>query len=236
MRVRRRYQKWLWSSPTINEPEVTTLLRSWSRGNMGTLANKVLARAVSILNLPFIDLSHGYATNSKWHQGLIIHLASILRPRVYLELGIFKCGLFNRMIPFAEQLIGVDANPEAGTHMAKSPKVRFVASTTSNFARHLRSEPISIDMIFIDADHSREAVEQDFVNFFPFVKPHGLILLHDTHPMDKAATSPERCGDAYQAIESLSRKFEQFEMMTLPWHPGLTLCRKRTAQLAWQER
>src|SRR5437879_2763365 len=107
---------------------------------MGKLANKIFARAVSKLNLPFVDLSSGYANNSKWHQGLIIHLASILRPRVYLELGIFKCGLFNRMIQFAEQV-----------------------------------------------------------------------------------------------IESLSRKSEQFEMMTLPWHPGLTLCRKRTAQLAWQE-
>jgi len=202
---------------------------------MGKLANKIFARAVSKLNLPFVDLSNGYANNSKWHQGLIIHLASILRPRVYLELGIFKCGLFNRMIPFAEQLIGVDANPEAGNHMARSSKVRFVATTTSNFAQRLRNEPISIDMIFIDADHSREAVEEDFANFFPFVKPHGLILLHDTHPLDKAATSQERCGDGYQAIEGLSRKSEQFEMMTLPWHPGLTLCRKRTAQLAWQE-
>jgi len=202
---------------------------------MGTLANKIFARVVSRLNLPFLDLSHGYTNNSKWHQGLIIHLASILRPRVYVELGIFKCGLFNRMIPFAEQLIGVDANPEAGNHMARSPKVRFVATTTSDFAQHLRNEPLSIDMMFIDADHSREAVEEDFVNFFPFVKPHGLILLHDTHPMDTAATSQDRCGDGYQTIERLSRKSEQFEMMTLPWHPGLTLCRKRTAQLAWQE-
>src|SRR5438445_8144802 len=158
---------------------------------MGKLANKIFARAVSKLNLPFVDLSSGYANNSKWHQGLIIHLASILRPRVYLELGIFKCGLFNRMIPFAEQLIGVDANPDAGTHMAKSPKVRFVASTTSNFARHLRNEPISIDMMFIDADHSLEAVEEDFAKFFPFVKSHGLILLHNTPPKDNAATSQE---------------------------------------------
>src|SRR5438105_15400632 len=106
---------------------------------MGKLANKIFARAVSKLNLPFVDLSSGYANNSKWHQGLIIHLASILRPRVYLELGICKCGLFNRMIPLAEQLIGVDANPEAANHMARSSTVRFVATTTSSFPQDRRN-------------------------------------------------------------------------------------------------
>src|SRR5207244_12976469 len=103
---------------------------------MGKLANKIFARAVSKLNLPFVDLSNGYANNSKWHQGLIIHLGSILRPRVYLELGVFKCGWFNRMITFAEQLICVHATPEAGKHMAKSPNVRMVDSTTCNLSHH----------------------------------------------------------------------------------------------------
>jgi len=91
-------------------------------------------------------------------------------------------------------------------------------------------------MIFIDADHSQAAVEEEFWNFFPFVAPHGLILLHDTHPIDEAATIPARCGDAYKTIERLSKQTDQFEMVTLPLHPGLTLCRKRTTQLAWQER
>src|SRR5882762_3660024 len=68
IRARRRYQRWLWSSPNINEVETTrnqNPLLSYLRGNMGKLANKIFARAVSKLNLPFVDLSNGYANNSK---------------------------------------------------------------------------------------------------------------------------------------------------------------------------
>jgi predicted O-methyltransferase YrrM len=200
-------------------------------GKVHRLASRIMRR----LNGQLIDVSHAGTDDSKWHQGLIIHLASIMRPKVYLELGIFRCGLFNQMVPFADRLIGVDANPEAGRYMTKSPKTSFIAATTSEFARQLRENPIAIDMAFIDADHSREAVLEDFRGVFPFVVQHGLILLHDTHPVDEAATDPARCGDGYQAIAQLSRMTDEFEMMTLPRHPGLTLCRKRTAQLSWQE-
>lgn len=46
------------------------------------------------------------------------HLASIVRPKVYVELGILQCALFNRVINFAEQLIGVDINEDAGKYMS----------------------------------------------------------------------------------------------------------------------
>jgi hypothetical protein len=194
-----------------------------------------VSRLLRRLNLPVVDLSANLAGDPKWHQDMIIHLASILKPKTYVELGIFHCGLFNRMIHYAQDAIGVDANPEAERYMARSPKARFVSATTSGFAEQLRRSPIDIDLLFIDADHSKEAVAEDFANFLPFVRPHGVILLHDTHPQDAAATDPERCGDGYLAIRQLSKQTGVFEMMTLPVHPGLTLCRKRQSQLSWQE-
>lgn len=45
-------------------------------------------------------------------------------------------------------------------------------------------------MLFIDADHSKEAVLQDFRGFFPFVAPYGLILLHDSHPGKEGMMHP----------------------------------------------
>ena len=202
---------------------------------MKGLAHRLVSRVLRRLNAPFIDVSQSGESDPKWHQGLIVHLASIMRPEVYVELGIFRCGLFNQVVPFTMRAIGVDADPEAGKYMTRSPRATFVAANTSEFARRIRKDPVSIDMIFIDADHSQEAVLDDFRNFLPFVVPHGLILLHDTHPCDEAATDPTRCGTAYRAIDQLSRRSDGFEMMTLPLHPGLTLCRKRTAQVAWQE-
>ena len=172
---------------------------------------------------------------NSWHEDFILHLASIVRPRVYVELGLYRCTLFNRLIPYCKQLIGVDNNPDAGKWMAKSNKVIFVNSTTQDFAKELRNCPLAIDMLFIDADHSKEAVRRDFWTFFQFVSPHGIILLHDSHPKHLHYTQVGYCGDGYKTIEELSRSTGEYEMMTIPVHPGLTLCRKRRAQLSWME-
>jgi cephalosporin hydroxylase len=170
-----------------------------------------------------------------WNEDFIFNLASLVRPKVYVELGIQHCRLFNRIIPVAEQLIGVDITPGAGSYMIKSPNVRFFNGTTQKFAEELNVHPLQIDMLFIDADHSKEAVLQDFRNFFPFVSPHGLILLHDTHPANEQMMHPSLCETAYQAVEELSKETEAYEMMTIPISPGLSICRKRQTQLSWHE-
>ena len=108
-------------------------------------------------------------------------------------------------------------------------------STTEAFASDLRESPIVIDMLFIDADHCKESVVRDFRDYLPFVRPHGLILVHDTHPGDASLLDPGWCGDAYLAIDELQRDARDYEMMTIPASPGLTLCRKRTSQLSWAE-
>lgn len=169
-----------------------------------------------------------------WHEDFIVHMTSIVRPKVYVELGLFHCALFNRIIPFAEQLIGVDINAEAGSYMQQSSKTRFFNGTTQEFAQEIENAPLQINMLFIDADHSKAAVLQDFKDFFPFVAPHGLILLHDTHPGNEQLIQPEWCGTAYQAVEEL-RESGSYELMTIPISPGLTICRKRQVQLSWKE-
>lgn len=171
----------------------------------------------------------------EWHQSFIEHLTFLFRPKVYVELGIRDCALFNRVERYAERLIGVDIDEKAGSFMVQSDKVEFVCATTQAFAERLRSAPVSIDFLFIDADHAREAVLKDFWSFFPFVRPHGLILLHDTHPKDREQMRRDLCDDAYLAIDELTRAKDAFELMTLPLPPGLTLVRKRHTQLSWME-
>jgi predicted O-methyltransferase YrrM len=168
-----------------------------------------------------------------WHVDFIVALATVVRPNVYVELGVHKAELFNLVIPYAEQLVGVDVDPKSATFIRRAPNVRFVCATTSEFADECRRSGLLIDMLFIDADHSRESVVRDFRDYLPFVRPHGLILLHDTHPGDASLIDAGWCGDAYLAIEELQRDSDEYEMMTLPVSPGLTLCRKRSSQLSW---
>ena len=47
-----------------------------------------------------------------WHEDFIINLAAQFRPKVYVELGLYQCELFNGVIPYAETLIGVDISEE----------------------------------------------------------------------------------------------------------------------------
>jgi len=176
-----------------------------------------------------------YDWHDNWHEKFIVHLAKIVRPAVYVELGLYRCSLFNAMIPHAGMLYGVDINPDAGKFMKKSSKSTFYPMKTIEFAEKVRGKSILIDMLFIDADHSKKSVLEDFHAFFPFVTPHGLILIHDTHPRNQEFLKSDCCHDGYQAIEELASRTSDYELVTIPVHPGLTLIRKRTTQLSWQE-
>lgn len=170
-----------------------------------------------------------------WHELFVEHIASVIRPVLYVELGLYHCETFNHVIPYAQRLIGIDREASAEKWMARSAKAQFVNSTTDEFVAILKTNPILIDMLFIDADHSKAAILKDFWSFFPFISPHGLIILHDTHPKNIDFIQPGYCSDAFKAIEELSKHKDKLEMMTIPIHPGLTLCRKRTTQLSWME-
>ena len=220
------------TQPTIER--VKTLIPSSVRQALGPHTLKVLPSLVAHPR-DVTALNPRAPVPENWHEDMIVYLAAVYRPRVYVELGVYECALFNRIVPYAGQLIGVDIAARASHFMDPSPTCRFVHATTQEFAAELRQQPLQIDMLFIDADHSQEAVRADFDAFFPFVAQHGLILLHDAHPRDEAYTDPRYCGDGYRAIAELSRQTDTFEMMTLPVHPGLTLCRKRMTHLAWQE-
>lgn len=171
----------------------------------------------------------------RWHVDFIVALARLMRPDVYVELGVHRAELFNQVIPYAGELIGVDVDEKSAGYVRDAPNARFVCATTEAFANDLRESPIAIDMLFIDADHCRESVVRDFRDYLPFVRPHGLILLHDTHPGDASLLDKGWCSDAYLAIDELQRGAGDYEMMTIPISPGLTLCRKRTSQLSWAE-
>lgn len=171
-----------------------------------------------------------------WHEKHILSLAKLLKPKVYVELGLYQCKLFNSIIPYADELIGVDLNPEAEKFFKKSAKTKFFNMRTDHFAQEFAKNPKPIDLLFIDADHSAASVKSDFELFFPFVVDQGIILLHDWYPKDEKYTDSGYCGDWYKAIAELSRNTNEYEMVTIPVHPGLTICRKRKEHLVFNKK
>lgn len=152
-------------------------------------------------------------------EDFIINLARLVRPKLFVKLGLFQCVLFNRMAPYAEKSIGVDIQPEAGNYMKQSLDSRFINGTTQDFAKELEVRPLQINMLFIDGEHFKEAGPQDFHEFIPFIAPHGFILLQVPHPEKTEIIKPV-AFDLTKVLDS----------------PGLTICRKRLGSIDELER
>lgn len=194
----------------------------------------MIIKISNLINKAKVSLLFRKRNDSKWHINFILHLISIIKPASYLEVGIFHCGLFNQVIPYVDSLVGLDMDSSAGTYMKTNSKCEFINSTSSDFFKQQIKLGRKFDFIFIDGDHSKEAVEADFLGAFEVLNDNGIILLHDTYPLNIAATTRDRCDDGYQALDKLSRLTNKWEMMTIPIHPGITLCRKRIKQVDWE--
>jgi hypothetical protein len=102
--------------------------------------------------------------------------------------------------------------------MKKSYKSEFYPMKIIEFVEKIRERAILIDMLFIDADRSKKSVLDDFQTFFSFVMPHGLILVHDTHPRNKDFLTSDCCYDGYLPIQDLSTQTCEYELITIPIH------------------
>ena len=162
------------------------------------------------------------------HSLILEAIASHMKPKVYVELGIAVCGTLNKVSPHAEDIYAVDAGANTATNIAEKERVKFFGEFTDDFANRWRNEIAKeIDLIFIDADHSAESVKKDVINFLPWLKVDtGLMVLHDTWPPTKEHANPSNCGDCFK-IKGWLRSIDQsLEVCTIPTQYGLTLIRK----------
>lgn len=82
---------------------------------------------------------------------------------------------------YLEQKIGHD---EQWPGWAKDAKVNLLVMDEDSKSPRVREAILDflgndIDFVFIDGDHSYNAVRADFDNFAPFVKDGGIVALHD---------------------------------------------------------
>ena len=86
----------------------------------------------------------------------------------YLEIGVDNNFVFNSIPLKVKNKIGVDPI-RGGTHRVTSDQF-------------FKSNKCFFDLIFIDGDHHYHQARKDFVNSLKFLKPGGIIILHDTLP------------------------------------------------------
>lgn len=167
------------------------------------------------------------------HLSLIEHIASWLRPERYLEIGIYDGVNLKRIQNHCKECYGVDVILRTKNY---NSNVKLFEMTSDKFFSQLDSE-IKFDMIFIDGDHNKHQVYKDFINSKDRVIDDGLILLHDTVPMDEHMLDPILCENAWEAVLKIKNEFSNnWEILSLPFNPGITIMRKIpiTKQLIWK--
>jgi predicted O-methyltransferase YrrM len=160
------------------------------------------------------------------HESFIEFLASYVKPQVYVELGVYDGSTFDRVRPHVEDWsYGVDLKPRMDD--LDGTDFTVYKMSTQEFSK-LWNEDIheDIDLMFIDADHSKEAVLKDVDNFWSYLKDDtGLLLLHDTWPLNKYQTQVGFSGDCYLATLEIKKKYK-CELLTIPVPYGLSVIRK----------
>ncbi len=154
--------------------------------------------------------------NQTFHEHLIPMLVEGVGAETYLEFGTHKNETISKVR--CKRRIGVDLV------IRFHPGIELHRMSTKDFILDMAPRRGPYDFVFIDADHSAKAVKEDFYGIAPYVSDEGLICLHDTNPATLTETTPGFCGDAWRAARSIS---VDFEAVTLPYSPGLTIVRKR---------
>lgn len=167
------------------------------------------------------------------HTSLILFLAEWIKPEHYLELGVRTGDNFKKISYKSIKSTAVDIKPL----LFDLPKnSNFYLGNTDDFFNSLDKNE-KFDLIFIDADHSHEQSLKDFINSSNFLINDGFIILHDTYPINEDYIKPELCSDSYKTPLYIKQNlYNDFEILTLPFHPGLTLVKKinRNRQLIWK--
>ena len=168
------------------------------------------------------DTPFAFLGNSEFqHSIFIAELAKLSNCKKYLELGIYDASNINIISSVVEYTVGVD-NSKMFTIEGD---FIFHEKTTDQF--FLDNKEL-FDIIFIDADHQYESVVRDFENALKILNPNGIVLVHDTDPINEQYTEPGYCGDSYKLNEYLENKHPELAYITLPFsESGLTLINYR---------
>lgn len=145
-------------------------------------------------NAPVSPFTYVSGWESITEQGLLLSIASGVPDRgLIVEIGSemgMSASLFRLVAPEA-YLTCIDINPdvpyemnlkEAGLWSVDMIRPVYADSKEINWRQlslDLFQQLMNIDLLFVDGDHSYEGAHSDLVNFTPYIKKHGFLLVHD---------------------------------------------------------
>jgi predicted O-methyltransferase YrrM len=167
------------------------------------------------------------------HSSILEHFAHWIRPERYLEIGVLYGDVTRRLSKYCTECYAIDIEfPNKNF----DDNVKLFQCTSDVFFENLDKECM-FDMVFIDGDHNKHQVYKDFINVKDKVIDDGFIFLHDSYPFSEYMTAENLCNNCYEAILKIKNEFNtEWEIVTLPFNPGLTIMKKMPIhkQLLWK--
>jgi predicted O-methyltransferase YrrM len=174
-----------------------------------------------------------FGKDNSWHISFLSEIAKVTKPKLYVEIGIYEAATINSVSKFAESAIGVDINPNAKKFL-KQENTQFVHGDSSKAAERIGKFSKTIDLCFIDGDHSSGAAISDFLNLKTFASDSAIFCFHDTWPNSESDTADNRCSDSYRVPNLLAELTKgDWSAITIPVYPGLTIAQKRGIKPLW---
>jgi predicted O-methyltransferase YrrM len=161
-----------------------------------------------------------FAYGSEHHSDMIVQLVKSINCKNYLELGIYDGSTLEKVSRVVPRVIGVDiADLRINKNIGE-----FHQTTTQEFLSNFNE---MVDVIFIDADHSFEAVKLDFEASLKNLNEFGMIILHDTDPISEKYIDKLYCGDSYKMIDWIKSEHPDMDVFTFPIsEAGLTIIKR----------
>lgn len=161
-----------------------------------------------------------FAYGVEVHTDMIVQIVKSINCKNYLELGVYDGATLEKVSTVVPRVIGVDI-----IDFRKNKNIgEFHQTTTQNFLNNFNE---IVDVIFIDADHSFEAVKLDFKASLKNLNEFGIIILHDTDPISEKYIAREHCEDSYKIIDWLKTEYPDMDVFTFPIsEAGLTIVKR----------
>lgn len=177
--------------------------------------------------------THGGSLETYPHYIIISHLVEWVKPVNYLEIGVRHSPVYNAVKNKVNTAYLVDIKFLDMEYTDNTLKFEM----TSDMFFNILNKSIRFDFVFIDGGHSSEQVFTDFTNVKDLVSHDGFVVLHDTYPCDERMTDPIFSHNAWEAALRIKQTFShEWEMITLPFNPGLTIMKRMDSnrQMLWK--
>jgi len=145
----------------------------------------------------------------------------------YLELGYGKGWTFESVK--CQNKTAVESSSRYASLPIEEGKDVFYMTTDKFFELH--AHEYRFDMIFIDADHTKEQVKIDIQNSLEVIDSKGTITLHDMNPPGNKELDKSFCGDGWEAFAELRTTRDDLNMFTYEHDCGVGIIQKGSQEL-----